>query len=466
MVKLPVASTAFERAGFNFPPERVVNLYPEPLPETAGFPYALLPVPGLVRKVALPGSCRGLSFAPGAVGGELLAVFDATLYRVSESFGATPVGAVTGGTTRVSFAGPRARKAILAEPDLFAYDGTTLVKVTDPDLLAVGVQDVVYLNGYYVVIPPGAGEFYFSTLDDPEAWAPLDAYTSDDHRGDLKGVMEDRDEMIVWSSKDMAVWVTTASSTQPFRPIPGSKQARGLLARAAKTRAADQVFFVSDDLRVYVLIGRQPQRVSNYGVESALQRLSPAEREGVELTAHDIDGHTFVGVEPLGLYYDVATTRWHKRTTLGASAYRARAWESAYGLTLAGARDGTGLYAVDPDVMTDGDLAIAREVTANQYIDQGSPPMTSVEVFGTPGVGTPTGQGADPTLELSWSDDQGQTFSASRHIQIGAQGAYARDMTQRRLGRARAPGRVWRMAWSDPIPFAVMGLDVQARRKR
>lgn len=76
------------------------------------------------------------------------------------------------------------------------------------------------------------------------------------------------------------------------------------------------------------------------------------------------------------------------------------------------------------------------------------------------GVGLATGQGSDPTVWLSWSDDYGRTFGNDATARIGAIGEYRTRVEWRRLGRAR--GRVFRLQWSDPVYTSLLAVDVEA----
>lgn len=65
------------------------------------------------------------------------------------------------------------------------------------------------------------------------------------------------------------------------------------------------------------------------------------------------------------------------------------------------------------------------------------------------GVGTVSGQGQTPTLELRWSDDGGFTWSAWRTLGVGPQGQYRFRAMAWRLGYAR--DRVFEVRQSDPV---------------
>ncbi len=85
----------------------------------------------------------------------------------------------------------------------------------------------------------------------------------------------------------------------------------------------------------------------------------------------------------------------------------------------------------------------------------------SFQLDGETGVGLTTGQGSDPQVMLSWSDDGGHTWSAERWTSFGKSGEFRRRAMWRQLGRSR--DRVWRIVVSDPVPWrflqAIVNVD-------
>lgn len=78
------------------------------------------------------------------------------------------------------------------------------------------------------------------------------------------------------------------------------------------------------------------------------------------------------------------------------------------------------------------------------------------------GGGLNDGQGADPQVMLSWSDDGGHTWSAEHWVSAGKQGEYRRRAIWRRLGRSR--DRVWRIVVSDPVAWRILAAYVDVTK--
>jgi hypothetical protein len=71
------------------------------------------------------------------------------------------------------------------------------------------------------------------------------------------------------------------------------------------------------------------------------------------------------------------------------------------------------------------------------------------------GVGTATGPGADPQVELRISRDGGETWGAPVRLPAGRQGEYLTRAVARRLGQAR--DTVFEVTVSDPVAWALVG---------
>jgi len=78
------------------------------------------------------------------------------------------------------------------------------------------------------------------------------------------------------------------------------------------------------------------------------------------------------------------------------------------------------------------------------------------------GVGLSEGQGSDPQVMLQWSDDGGHTWSNEHWVSAGRQGQYTARAIWRMLGRSR--DRVWKIAMSDPVKWAVLSAYTQVQK--
>jgi hypothetical protein len=73
-----------------------------------------------------------------------------------------------------------------------------------------------------------------------------------------------------------------------------------------------------------------------------------------------------------------------------------------------------------------------------------------------------SGDGADPTLMLKWSDNGGFTWSNEHWRQGGATGQYSFIVRWQRLGSTRDT-RVYELRIVDPVPRRILGAELQLR---
>jgi Neuraminidase (sialidase) len=114
------------------------------------------------------------------------------------------------------------------------------------------------------------------------------------------------------------------------------------------------------------------------------------------------------------------------------------------------------IYELSASTYTENGTAIRREADSAPVHASGVRSyMSEVFVDLEAGVGLALGQGSDPILMLSWSDDGGRTWSNERHLKIGKIGEYGTQALTTRLGSFRQ--RSIRIAVSDPINAIITG---------
>ena len=77
------------------------------------------------------------------------------------------------------------------------------------------------------------------------------------------------------------------------------------------------------------------------------------------------------------------------------------------------------------------------------------------------GEGLLSGQGSDPQIMLRISNDGGRTWGQERWVGAGKRGEYGHRAIWFRLGSGR--DRVFEVSVSDPIPWRLVGAEVEGR---
>jgi hypothetical protein len=467
MGTLLFAAQSRESRAHDLPPERIVNFLPETAGDQDGTPFYLLPTCGLMRVAEVSGAGRGVYYQQGAVNDQLLVVAGSTAYRVSRGYSTTTVGAVTAGTTRARFAGDRSTTVIITRPDGYVYTGGAVTQITDVDFNTLDILDIGYLRGRWIALEGGSGRLIWSALDDPTSWSGLAFATTTAKPDDVVGLAILNETAYVFGSSSVEAWVTTEDPDLPFRRYSGGVIERGCAAAASIVSVAGRVFFVGDNRRVLSLpeVG---QSVSHSMLNEALDGLSREDLAACEGRSFHERGHDFYALDVPGrgtFVYDLSSGLWHERATYGATLWRARDVANYDGVQVACSRDGGGVYALTAGHYFDDEAPIVRVATVNAPIDDGHAPISAVALHATPGVGLDAGAipGRTPRVFLRYSDDRGAGWSASREALAGALGATTQVIRWNRLGRARPPGRVFEVSYSDPVPLVFRKLIVNPR---
>lgn len=452
---------------YEVPPQRVVNFLPEP----DGFGGVhLLPTAGLRAVATLTGAGRGLYYSQGAVDDQLLAVTGSTCTRVSRGYATTIVGAVTPGVSRARFAGDRARTVVLTRPDGYVYQGGSFAQITDADFNALDIIDIGYLRGRWVALEGGSGRLLWSGIDDPTAWNALDFATAQGKPDDVTGLAVTQDVILVFGAETIETWIPTADAASPFRPSGIGAYPVGCPAIGSIVVSSRGVDFVSSTRRVMRWAGGAPQPISPPNVDEALARLSRSElaacdghrlqERGHDLYALDIPGHCTYAFDDL---MGVAVERSSYNQTL----WRARDTALFDGVSVALDRDDGTLWELDPTHRFEGGDPIVRTATAFAPIADGHPPIDAVALHTTPGVGRDGGlePGVNPHVSLAWSDDGGVTWCQPLTRSTGALGRRETVVRWNRLGRARSPGRTFRVSYSDPAALVFKRLMINPRHQ-
>ena len=118
------------------------------------------------------------------------------------------------------------------------------------------------------------------------------------------------------------------------------------------------------------------------------------------------------------------------------------------------------IYVVDPNVYDDNGDEIPMEVTS-KHLQEDDKYITvnSIQIDMEQGVGTATGQGSNPVVNLLVSKDQGASFTSVGLAQVGKVGEYTTRCLWRSLGTAR--DWVFRLRITDPVKRVITGATAE-----
>lgn len=395
--------------------------------------------------------------------GKLYYVAGNTFARVHENAGIESLGNVTA-TGRVDIAKLTSQIAILIEPDLWVWNGTTLAQVTDTDFTSRGAKKMAVLDNYGGFIEPNSGRFFICDLNDFTVYDSLDFATAEGIPDNLLSIESNNRQFVLFGEESIELWDNVGGSGFPFLRVSNGFVENGCGA-AFSTCAADNTVWWLDQDRIFRrLSGITPQRVSKEGCEERWQDYERVDDAIAFSYIHD--GHVFIVLRfPTAgatWVYDINTQEWHERQSYGYDHYRAAWIVKCYGKTLVGDTQSGNIGEMSSNVYDEWNNVLYREATSGVVYDEGRWIFHDrLELDMDVGRGTVTGQGSDPEIMLEVSDDGGVTFRSLSNRSLGEMGAYTLRVHWDRLGRSRE--RVYRFRVSDPVPFTVNAARLASR---
>lgn len=435
--------------------QNAVNLYLQTMETPSKAAYIMRKVPGLSLLADLGSPIRGAICAAN----RSFFVAGPTLYEISGST-ATARGTLTSATGEVGMAWGTTQLVIAdgATGYVLTLASNAFAQITDPDW--PGSTKVDYLNGFFILSPPGSQQFYVTAIDDASNIDALDYASAEAKPDGIVGHIVSSQRLYLLGERTLEVWFPSDGPDFPFARSSGETVDVGCIA-AWSIRALDLGFaWIGRDENgagmVYRVAGGPPQRISTTAVEEALQGSS--DLASATAWVYQDHGQTFYAINAPGLsstwVYEVSSNAWHERADLDPVGQftQHRVTHHIYnGGHIVGGSDGV-VYQLSRDVYTFGGDPIVCERTSPHY----ATPARDVVRYSEFVLDCLTGEATsgEPMAELSWSNDGGATFGNPEPRSVGALGNRFQRLVWHRLGRA--VDRVWRLRFSADAPFAIV----------
>jgi hypothetical protein len=469
-MQTPILGSSYVARSVNAADNRMVNLFPEIVPDGGKQPAFLQRVPGLRKLLEFPtGPVRGL-WTFGDYG---YAVAGTRFYKIASDWtfvdkggvpGSNPVNMVDNGT-QLFIADGATGYIYNANTDVFA-------QITDPDFY--GAVGVGFIDGYFVFNQPNSQKFWVTTLYDGSSVDPLDFASAEGSPDNLVTLIVDHREVWLFGTNSIEVWYNAGLPDFPLARIQGAFNEIGCQAAYSVAKLDNALFWLGKDARgngiVYKSKGYTGERISTHAVEWQIQQYTTL-ADAVAYT-YQQDGHAFYVLNfPTAnttWVYDVSTGVWHERAGWENSQFTRHrgqcqmnfADEIVIGDYVAGV-----LYAYDMNVYVEANtvqkwLRSWRALPTGQN-DLKRTAQHSLQLDCESGVGLSNGQGSNPQVMLRWSDDGGHTWSNEHWKSMGKAGEYGKRVIWRRLGMTqKIRDRVYEVSGTDPVKIAIVGAEL------
>lgn len=469
-MKTPILGSAYVARSVNAADARMVNLFPEIIPEGGKEPAFLNRAPGLKLEVSVGvGPIRGL----WVLGDNLYVVSGSKLYKVTPAYAVTEIGSV-GGTGPVSMADNGTQLFIACNGPSFIYNSQTNVfaQITDSDF--PGAVTVAYLDGYFVFNEPNSQKIWVTALLDGTSVDPLDFASAEGSPDGVVGIIADHREIWVFGTNSVEVWYNSGNADFPLSRIQGAFNELGCAAPYSIAKMDNGLFWLGKDARgqgiVYRANGYTGQRISTHAVEWQIQQYANMS-DAIGYT-YQQDGHSFyVLIFPQAnttWVYDVATQAWHERAGFANGEFtrhRSNCQAFFQGNVLVGDYQNANIYSFDLNDFSDNG-SIQKWLRSWRALPTGQNNLKrsaqhSLQLDLETGVGLNLGQGNDPQVMLRWSDDGGHTWSNEHWVSVGKIGEFYRRAIWRRLGMTmKIRDRVYEVSGTDPVKIAIVGAEL------
>lgn len=458
-MKIAFATQSYRSKSLPVSAQRCVNMYSANQPRDAKNDNAIFGDAGIVDFATCGiGPVRAMHLMNGLVH----VVSGGTLYSVSQTGEAVALGSTVRGSDLVSIDDNGDQLAIVNGTNgyIFAED-TGLQIISDTDFHAA--ESVTYLDGRFIFDRSGTNEFFISDTLDGTAYSDL--FASAEWKSDnVVKVLNHLQQLYIFGETTTEPWYSSGAANFPFQRIEQAAVDRGIIGPHAAISEAQKLFMIGNDRIVHQIAAGQIAPISTDALNEAWQKYPTV--SDAHIFSFTFDGHKFIVVTfpsvPATFLYDINTGLWHERCSWDENGRSLGRWRincaiAAYGKVLVGDAFSGKVGYLDSNTFTEFGNTIQAELISPPIHSDGKRVfMPWFELDIETGVGLPTGQGDDPQIMLSISDDGGRTWSDQEPWRsMGPLGAYRTRLRWDRLGSFEE-SRHLRVTIADPVKRTII----------
>lgn len=390
--------------------------------------------------------------------GVVYKVTDTTLYTVDSTGTHTSRGTIPG-TDRCIIVGIGSSVVIVTGGVPYVWNGSSLSTVSDGDLESP--NSCAHLNNQILYDGTG-GRFCSSDVGDATSINALNYATAESDADNLLRIYVHDQIAYMMGDKTIEPWWNSGIGKPPFDRIEGGIIQVGLGALHSVANSNNQVYFVANNNQIYAMKGSTAEPVSTLALAIELATFDTID-DAIGF-CYNIYGQWFYEVT----FKDANRTfcypeggEWFELSS-GTSGGRniADSYCFAFRKHLVADANSGNIYELDEDNHTENDDTIVRirdSAPLHGGLIKGAAgktlTMNWLELILEVGVGTLSGQGIDPVVMLSFSDDGGHSFSTEMWATIGRTGQFQYKVRWDALGSFES--RIVRIRVSDPVHYCI-----------
>ena len=437
------------------PQRRAENVYIVPTP-AGPTQFALRPRNGLASFYNLTADpVRGVFAKAGVYNGDVFTVTGGQLYR-----GATVLGLVANDNLPARFAASDTELVLTSGGFAYSYNGSMLTQNTDPDLPSV--VDVAFLAGRFIYVEKDSDQFHWSAIGDSLSIDGLDFATAESSPDKTRTVETLGDDLMFCGGDTVEFWNPSTDITAPFARSSGRRYDKGILG-VTSVIMDNALHWLGSDRRVY-RGGAVPTGISTPELEDRIAECANPDQARAYYAG--IKGEQFyvLNLPGVGTWaYQVSKGKWQKWSSFEQTLFRPACATTYQGVTYFGDSQ-SGQVLTFGQAFTDLAEPISYVTSAFVPIPSGSPRNKNVSLLCTKGVGTATGQGINPQVEMRYTDEVDGGYSAWAQEALGVQGDRQIKTTWWGLDAMQSPGRLYEFRCTDPVEFMPYGVTINEDR--
>lgn len=417
MADIPFATQSYHHASRPLSSQRLLNFYAEAQPKESKSPVALLGAPGIVTAASLgDGPVRGLH----VMNDILFGVSGGFLYQINADHSVVNLGGQISDSAGPVVIDDNATELVIVNGvNGYIWSAAAGFRlISDPDFHPA--ETVTFMDGFFLFERKGTGKFFRSDLLDGTSYDSTAFATAESKSDSLLAVRNQNQVLYVMGTLSIELYSNTGAANFPFQRIPGATIARGIASPHVVADEDDSLFILGEDRIAYRLSGRSLQRISTHAIEQEWQNYAAVAVAGAFVHSYSWNGHKFVCYTFPSIAssweYDIATSLWHERESrdrlgIPLGRWRANCTAQAYGRVYVGDAFSGKLGFLSNTTYTEfGDGTVAEAVSPPLHGSGKRVFMPWFELDIETGVGLTSGQGVNPMVMLSISDNGGWSF--------------------------------------------------------
>lgn len=467
VINLPIVGGAYKDPNTVIGCQSCINLYPEVTQGSEKTVSALISTPAVktLYGSGFESRCRGMTALSD---GSVYAIYGHKVYKLEDDRFLPIPEVFIGGNKSVIIAENNNYACFISENTIYTLDTTSDKWGEYGEELLYPADDIVTLSQRFIFNRRGTGQIFWTDVLSTKIDA-LSFATAEANPDNVTALKTHDKQLWVFGEESTEIWYSTGDSDLPFAPMQGTSINAGCVQTKTIQEFGGSLAWLSNTTngtsQIVMTQGYQVQRISNHALE---KELSGYDLTDASAYVYQENGHRFYALNIPNAnktwVFDGATGLWHERAIFKNGRFKRHPAEyhAMY--------KGRHIFAHYNKVLLMGLSHNGSDEIAGEVLPQVRE-RTTHAVSRTKGMirhnrltliaqqATGMGNTTDPQVMLSWSDDDGVSWSDTRWRSLGKRGEHKKRTFWARLGASR--NRAYRIRMTDAANLVITGAELE-----